>query len=114
MNYLSLDIKYLISCFTSLYSLRILFIKRNLSWLRTESIKVLEIKTSILFNLDFASNTIELCFSFLFLIIDLWFLIPLVIAQIFNPIAELLIPIGIPIKQRTKIRNLNTSSNCRS
>ena len=99
MNYLSLDIKYLISCFTSLYSLRILFIKRNLSWLRTESIKVLEIKTSILFNLDFASNTIELCFSFLFLIIDLWFLIPLVIAQIFNPIAELLIPIGIPIKE---------------
>ena len=99
MNYLSLDIKYLISCFTSLYSLRILFIKRNFSWLRTESIKVLEIKTSILFNLDFASNTIELCFSFLFLIIDLWFLIPLVIAQIFNPIAELLIPIGIPIKE---------------
>ena len=99
MNYLSLDIKYLISCFTLLYSLRTLFIKRNLSWLRTESIKVLEIKTSILFNLDFASNAIELCFSFLFLIIDLWFLIPLVIAQIFNPIAELLIPIGIPIKE---------------
>ena len=99
MNYLSLDIKYFISCFTSLYSFRTLFIKRNLPWLITESIKVLEIKTSILFNLDFASNTIELCFSFLFLIIDLWFLIPLVIAQIFNPIAELLIPIGIPIKE---------------
>ena len=99
MNYLSLDIKYLISCFTSLYSFRTLFIKRNLSWLITESIKVLEIQTSILFNLDFASNSIELCFSFLLLIIDLWFLIPLVIAQIFNPIAELLIPIGIPIKE---------------
>ena len=99
MNYLSLGIKYLISCFTSLYSFRTLFIKRNLSWLITESIKVLEIQTSILFNLDFASNSIELCFSFLLLIIDLRYLIPLVIAQIFNPIAELLIPIGIPIKE---------------
>ena len=29
------------------------------------------------------------------LIIDLYFLIPEVIAQIFNPIAELVIPIGI-------------------
>ena len=71
MNYLSLDIKYLISCFTSLYSFRTLFIKRNLSWLITESIKVLEIQTSSFFNLDFASNTVELCFSFLLLIIDL-------------------------------------------
>ena len=36
---------------------------------------------------------------FFFLIIDLYFLIPAVIAQIFNPIAELVIPIGIPIKE---------------
>ena len=34
-----------------------------------------------------------------FLIIDLYFLIPAVIAQIFNPIAELIIPIGISLKE---------------
>ena len=34
-----------------------------------------------------------------FLIIDLYFLIPAVIAQILNPIAELIIPIGIPSKK---------------
>ena len=36
---------------------------------------------------------------FFFLIIDLYYLIPAVIAQIFNPIAELVIPIGMPIKE---------------
>ena len=38
---------------------------------------------------------------FLFLILnsDFYFLIPAVIAQIFNPIAELVISIGIPIKE---------------
>ena len=36
---------------------------------------------------------------FFFLIIDLCFLIPAVITQIFNPIAELVIPIGIPCKE---------------
>ena len=35
---------------------------------------------------------------FLFLIIDLYFLIAAVIAKIFNYIAELVIPIGIPTK----------------
>ena len=34
-----------------------------------------------------------------FLIIDLRFLIPAVITQIFNPGAELVIPIGIPTKE---------------
>ena len=34
-----------------------------------------------------------------FLIINLYFLINAVIAQIFNRIAELVIPIGIPIKE---------------
>ena len=53
----------------------------------------------MLFNLNFASNTILSCFFFFFWIIDLYFLIPVVIAQIFNPIAELIIPIGIPIKE---------------
>ena len=36
---------------------------------------------------------------FFFLIIDLHFLIPAVIAQIFNPIAELVFLIGIPSKE---------------
>ena len=36
---------------------------------------------------------------FLFVIIDLGFLIPTVIAQIYNPVAELIIPIGTPIKE---------------
>ena len=53
----------------------------------------------MLFNLDFASNTILSCFFFFFLIIDLYFLIPTVIAQIFNLIEELVIPIGIPTKE---------------
>ena len=35
----------------------------------------------------------------LFLHIELYFLIPAFIAQIFNPIAELVIPIGIPSKE---------------
>ena len=37
-------------------------------------------------------------FFSLFLIADLHFLIPAVIAQIFNPAAELVIPMGIPTK----------------
>ena len=41
-------------------------------------------------------------FFFFFLIIDLYFLIPPVIAQMFNPIAELEIPIGIPTKEAKK------------
>ena len=52
----------------------------------------------MLFNLDFANGTILLC-VFLFLIIHLHFLIPAVIAQIFNPIAELVNPNGIPNKE---------------
>ena len=62
-------------------------------------IKFLEIKTSLLFNLHFANNTILSCFFLLFLVIDLYFLMPPAIAQIFNPIAELVIPTGIPIKE---------------
>ena len=62
-----------------------------------ESIKSLEIKTFMLFNLDFA-NDIILCFFLFFLFIDLYFLIPAFITQTFNPIAELVIPIDIPTK----------------
>ena len=53
----------------------------------------------MIFNLYFASNTILSCFFFFFLIIDLYFLIPAAIAQIFNPVAELVMSIGIPIKE---------------
>ena len=35
----------------------------------------------------------------MFLFNDLYFLIPAVITQIFNPIAELVIPIGIPTEE---------------
>ena len=52
----------------------------------------------MLFNLEFANSTIWPCF-FIFLIIDLYFLIPAVITQIFNPVAELVIPIGLPSKE---------------
>ena len=51
------------------------------------------------FNLDFANNTILSCYFFFFLIINLYFLIPTVIIKIFNPIAELVILIGIPSKE---------------
>ena len=49
----------------------------------------------MLFNLDFVDNTISLCFSLFYL----YFLIPVVITQMFNPIVELTIPIGIPTKE---------------
>ena len=62
-------------------------------------IKALETKTSIIFNLDFANNGILLCFFLFFSVIDLYFLIPAVITQIFNPTVELVIPIGIPTKE---------------
>ena len=42
----------------------------------------------MLFNLDFANNTILSWFFFFFWIIDLYFLIPAVITQIFDPIAQ--------------------------
>ena len=60
-------------------------------------IKALEIKTSVLFNLDFAKNTVLSCFFSL--IINLYFLIPVVTAQMFNLIAEIIILIAIQIKE---------------
>ena len=41
----------------------------------------------------------HISFSFFFLIIDLYFLITASIPKIFNPIVELVIPIGIPSKE---------------
>ena len=57
--------------------------------------KALEINTYILFNLDFANNAILSGVFFFFLIIDLYFLIPALIPQIFVPTAELVIPAGM-------------------
>ena len=62
-------------------------------------IKVLELKTSRLFDLDFANNTILSWFFFIFLINDLGFLIPAIIANKYNILVELVIPIRIPIKE---------------
>ena len=59
----------------------------------------LRIKISLLFNLELAKNIILSCFFYFFLIIDSYFLISTIIAQIFNPIIELVIPIEIPIKE---------------
>ena len=53
----------------------------------------------MLFNLDSGNNAILSCFFLFFLVIDLYFLIPAVITQIFNPIVELAIPTGIPNKE---------------
>ena len=64
-----------------------------------ESIEVLEMKTSILFNFDLSNKTILSCLFFFSTIIDLCFVIPSVFAQIFNSTAELLIPIEIQIKE---------------
>ena len=69
-----------------------------------ELIKALEIKTSMLFNLNFANNTILLCFFLFFLIFDLYILIAVVITQVFNPILEL----AVNSNQRNKSGNGNT------
>ena len=45
------------------------------------------------------NNTILLCFFYNFLIIELYFLIPVVIAQSFNPTTKLVFHIEIPIKE---------------
>ena len=55
--------------------------------------------TSMPFNLDFAKYNILSCFFFFSLVIGLYFLIPAVVTQIFNLIAEYAIPIGIPTKE---------------
>ena len=53
-------------------------------------------RTAIVANLAFPSHTILSCFFLFFLIIDLYFLIPAVIAHIFNLTAELAMPTGTP------------------
>ena len=53
----------------------------------------------MLFNLDFASNTILSCFFFFLVNIGLYFLYHAGIIQNFNPTAEFVIPLGIPTKE---------------
>ena len=77
------------------YFFRTLFIKKNSSLLITDSFNALEIKASMLFNLDFDNNTVLSCFFFFSLIIYLYFLIPTFITQIFNQIEELVILINV-------------------
>ena len=84
-----------ISSFVSLYSLNTIVTKINLWCLLYESIKALEIKTSNVFNLAFANNTIWSWFFLFFLTIDLYFLIAAVNVHVFNPTAECAVPIGI-------------------
>ena len=64
-----------------------------------ESIKALEIRTSIVFNLTFPNNTVLSCFFFFLFIIYLYFLISAVIAQMFIPTSELVIPTGTQINE---------------
>ena len=52
----------------------------------------------MLFNFDFVDNTL-IMLLFLFLIINLYFLIAAAIKQILNPTAELVIPIGLLTKE---------------
>ena len=67
----------------------------------------------MLFNLVFAKNTILSYFFFFFLIIDLYFLIPAVTAQIFNPFVEFVIPIGTATEEaKAEIEMLN--KKCRN
>ena len=52
----------------------------------------------------------------LFLIIGLYIFIPVVIAQLFNPISELVNPIGIPckeVKTEIKIHPVTTDAKIR-
>ena len=53
----------------------------------------------MLFNLDFANNTVSSYFFLFFLFIDSYFLIPAVITHIFTPIVEVEIPIEIPTEE---------------
>ena len=52
------------------------------------------LKTSMLFNLDFANNTVLSYFFFFFFIIDLCFLLSAMFAQIFIPTVKLVKPTG--------------------
>ena len=58
--------------------------------------------------LIFANNAISSCFFFFFLIINLYFLILATVAQIFNPVAELKIPLEISTKEAKAEMEMHT------
>ena len=78
------------------YTYGTFFIETTSLWLIYKSIKALEIKTSMVFNLAFANNAILSCFFFFFWTIYLYFLIRAVFTQIFIATAELVIPTRMP------------------
>ena len=77
-----------------------------------ESIEALEIRTSIVFTLSFPNNTILSYFLFFFCIIDLYFLIPAVIAtgtQTNEADAAIVTqPVNFDAKKTSVQHNLNT------
>ena len=92
------SLSFFIHFFILSYFFNTLLIKTNSLWLIFEFVKALEIKTYIQYYLEFVKNTIWSCFLFFFLIIGSYFLFPAVIAQMFNSFSELVISMGIPIK----------------
>ena len=80
---------FFISSSILLYTLNTLFTEKKSCEQYTR-----RLKPSIVSNLSFPSNSILSCFLLFFLIIDLYSLIPAVIAQIFIPTVELAIPTG--------------------
>ena len=68
----------------------------------------LGIKTSIVFTLVFANNTILSWFSLFFLTTDLYFLVPAVNGQIFYPNAELVMLTETPTNEANA--NIETHS----
>ena len=92
------------------YSKRIntLFTETSSSWLIYESNKNFEIRMLIVFNLCFPINTILSCVFFFFFIIDSYFLIPAVIAHMFIPTLDLVIP-GISTNEANA--EIETTSN---
>ena len=66
-------------------------------------VNALEIKTSIVPNLIFANNTILSCLFLFSLVIDLYFLIHVVIAQFFITTAKLEITIGTPTNEANAV-----------
>ena len=79
---------FFISFLISLYSLNTTFTETNSTRVIYESVKAFETRPLIVFNL----TALFYHAVHLFLYIDLYFFIPAIIAQIFNYIAELLIP----------------------
>ena len=73
-----------------------------------ESVKDLEINPFMQSKLVFAKNAISMCFFFFLLIIDLCLLMLAIMAQIFNPILELIIPLEIFTKEAKAQMKIHT------